>query len=429
MSLQHEMRRNGVRWFVAGLVALAVLGSVAAPTFGQAEPTPTPLPPGGASVTATASSAVPSGTASVTASATTPLPTTSTTPLPATSVTPAATGVAQPAPSVPHDERFFADTGFRIDNDAIWAYFQARGRLQTFGFPVSRTFGFLGCQTQIFQRQVAQVCSGPNVQLMNLLDPEIFPYTRVNNSTFPGPDDSLKNSTPRVGDPTYGTAIIDFVRTNAPDTFENSSVGFGRLFFSSISATQANVTDQNILNVMDLEVWGTPISKPARDPNNSNFVYQRFQRGIMHFDASSGATNGILLADYLKQLLLGPQLAGTNLPTDLAAQAQGSRMLAQYCPGAAAWVCRPSDLPSSDLTFAFERDTTAGTPVPAGTPGATATTSASMTPIPGAATGTPSPAASTTPAGTGTAVGTPTAEATLATTPTETPPPVPVAMR
>src|SRR5262249_15026863 len=121
-------------------------------------------------------------------------------------------GPTQQAPAVPHDARYFNETKFRIDDDAIYAYFQARGMVETFGFPVSRTFGFLGCQVQIFQRQIAQRCGNSNtVQLMNVLDPEIFPYTRVNGSIFPPPDDGLKNSTPRVDSPTYATAILQFV--------------------------------------------------------------------------------------------------------------------------------------------------------------------------------------------------------------------------
>src|SRR6185436_12934651 len=83
-----------------------------------------------------------------------------------------------PAPPIARDERFFNETGFRIDNDAIWSYFRARGRVPVFGFPVSRSFVLLGCDVQIFQRQIAQACAGQGVTLMNLLAPEIFPYDR-----------------------------------------------------------------------------------------------------------------------------------------------------------------------------------------------------------------------------------------------------------
>jgi len=429
MRFRSEMASPAARWVAGATAVVGLLASLAPTAFGQAEPTATPAP----SVTTTAApsvtqTAAPSGTPTLSATTiatTTPVasPTLSASPAPTSaSAGPASTSATagQSAPAVPHDDRFFADTGFRVDNDAIWSYFQARGRVETFGLPVSRTFGFLGCQTQIFQRQVAQLCSGQQVQLANLLDPDIFPYTKVNNSTFPPADDTLKSSTPRVGDANYGSAIISFVRTTAPDTFDNSPVGFGHLFFNSITPAQANVTNPDILNLIQLEVWGAPISKPLRDPNNSNFVYQRFQRGIMHFDASSGATHGILLADYLKQVLLGPRLAGANLPADLAAQAEGSRMFNQYCPGAFDWLCRPSDLPGTDLTFAFERDTTAGS---------TATAAATATPSPNAvaspspaATTASTPAATTTPAGTLAATTTPAGTGTPLATTTALPP-------
>jgi hypothetical protein len=266
-----------------------------------------------------------------------------------------ATPVAQTAPQVPHDGRYFNETQFRIDDDQIFSYFQARGMVEAFGFPVSRTFTFLGCSVQIFQRQIAQRC-GNTVALMNVLDPEIFPYTRVNGSVFPAADEALKNSTPRVSDPNYATAILQFVRDNAPDQFQGQPVNFGQTFFTTVTPDQAGTSDPNLLGLFDLEIWGAPISRPAADPGNSNFIYQRFQRGIMHFTTGLG-TRGILLADYVKQIMIGPMLpAGgnnTNLPLDLSQQAQGSRFFAQYCPGGTRWLCRPNEMPDSDLTFAF----------------------------------------------------------------------------
>jgi hypothetical protein len=256
----------------------------------------------------------------------------------------------QVAPPVAHDARYFVETRYRIDNDAIWGYFQARGGVDVFGFPVSRTFTFLGCTSQIMQRQVAQVCADGQPRLVNLLDPEIFPYTQVNGSTFPAPDAGLKASTPPVADPNYATAILDFVRANAADNALGRPVGFGRTFFGSVSAAQARTSDPGILGLLDLEVWGAPISGPMADPNNSNFVYQRFQRGIMHYDATTGVTRGILLADYLKAIL-----TAQNLPDDLREQARGSRLYSQYMPGAPLWVARPTDLPGTDLSWAFEQ--------------------------------------------------------------------------
>ena len=244
------------------------------------------------------------------------------------------------APEIAHDERYFSETGYRIDSDPIWSYFVARGRVPVFGFPVSRTFSLLGCQVQIFQRHIAQSCAGRDVSLMNLLDPDIFPYERVNGSNLPAADAGLKAETPTVGTPGYGPAIVDFVRSSVPDSFEGLAVGFGRTFFGVLPGDNA---------MLDLEIWGAPISRPHRDPGNANFVYQRFQRGIMHFDAASGRSQGLLLADYVKSIL-----RGRDLPADLAQAARGSKYFAQYCPGAARWVCRAGELSATDLTFAFE---------------------------------------------------------------------------
>lgn len=247
-------------------------------------------------------------------------------------------------PLVPHDERYFGQTGYRVD-DRIWRYFRARGEVAVFGFPVSRTFTLLGCQAQMFQRQVAQVCDGQPPRLMNLLDPDIFPYSHVNGSTLPLVDRALKARTPVPGSAGYSSSIVDFVRASAPDTFDGQPVEFGRTFRGLITAQMAGSADP----LFDLEVWGAPISRPQRDPDNSDFVYQRFQRGIMHFDARTGQTSGLLLADYLKAIM-----RDRDVPPDLLADARSSRFFAQYCVGAPHWLCRPGDLPGTDLTLAFE---------------------------------------------------------------------------
>jgi hypothetical protein len=250
--------------------------------------------------------------------------------------TPGATPTAQPAPAVTHDAQYYAQTGFRVDDQAV-SFFQSRGAVDTFGYPISRLFTFLGCPVQMYQRLVIQLCPGQGAAVMNTLDPEIFPYTRVNGSVFPGPDEQLKAQTPPVSSPTYSTDILPFVQANTPDTFNGQPVNFWQTF-------QARG---------GLEILGTPISHPQADPTNSNFIYQRFQRVILHFRAGIG-TEPLLLADYLKQIMLGP--GAPNLPPDLQQQASSNtKFFAQYCRGGTRWICRPNDLPGSDLTFAFEQ--------------------------------------------------------------------------
>jgi hypothetical protein len=238
------------------------------------------------------------------------------------------------------DGQYFMETNFRV-SDTFWSFFQSRGAVETFGFPVSRQFGFLGCQVQIFQRLITQQCANSTaIALINMLDPEIFPYTVVNSSVFPGSDDSIKAKTPVPGSPGYDQAISQFVQDTAPDTFDGQPVNF----FQTFNSTGG------------LEIWGAPISNPAYDPGNHQFIYQRFQRGIMHYTVGQG-TRGILLADYLKAIMLGPTLAqqkGASLPADLNEESKNSVYHTQYCPGATGWLCRPQDMAGSDLTFAFE---------------------------------------------------------------------------
>jgi hypothetical protein len=259
--------------------------------------------------------------------------------------------IPQQPPTSPHDAQYFVETGFRIDDADLWDYFQARGRAAIFGIPVSRTFTLLGCRTQVFQRQVAQVCADGRPALLNVLESEIFPYTVFNGGTFPPVDDDLRDATPKVDDPAYATRIGDFIRANAPDVFDDEPVGFGRMFFGSVTPETAGTSEPTLLTLLDLEVWGAPISRPQHDPGNDDFIYQRFQRGIMRYSRQNGTTEAILVGDYLKQLLLN----SLDLPADLRNQAAGSRMFAQYCPGTERWLCRPDDLPGSDLTFAFEQ--------------------------------------------------------------------------
>src|SRR5437764_8930384 len=127
----------------------------------------------------------------------------------------------------------------------------------------------------------------------------------------------------------------------APDTFDGEPVNFSKTFFSSVSAQDAYPSGvpaggDALVPYFNLEIWGLPTSKPAHDPNNPSFIYQRFQRGIMHYDKSCSCTQGLLLADYVKALL-----TGRNLPSDLADQAKASKIANQLKPTAPQWLARP----------------------------------------------------------------------------------------
>jgi N-acetylmuramoyl-L-alanine amidase len=261
--------------------------------------------------------------------------------------------VAPPPPAaVPADARFFQQTGYRVGEDAFWSYFRVRGGLRSFGYPVSNVFTLFGMKVQIFQRPDG------GVQTMNVLDDGLLPYTRMNGSTFPAPDPAVINQSPKPDAPNYHQQTLEFVKAMAPDTFDGEPVNFAKTFFGTVTADDAypnGIPDggQALLPYFNLEIWGLPTSRPMHDATNPNFIYQRFQRGIMHYDKGCSCTQGLLLADYMKALL-----TGRNLPPDLAEQARGSKLSGQYKPGQPASIARPADLQGSDLSNAFRRDPT-----------------------------------------------------------------------
>jgi D-alanyl-D-alanine carboxypeptidase len=247
--------------------------------------------------------------------------------------------------------RSFVETGFAVADPSFVDYFDKRGGVQSFGFPVSREFTLLGYPVQIFQRAVFQRFPDGHVQLLNLLDSGLFPYVQVNGAVLPSVDASLVQTAPAVGSPDYGTRALAWLQSVAPDTWSGLPVGFRQTFLETVSpkVVGANPGSANATAGFDLEVWGLPTSPPAFDPNNHDVVYQRFQRGVMQYDASCGCTHGLLIADYFKDVILG-----ANLPADLQAEARASQYFAAYQPGKPLALAEPDALPGSDLTGAFE---------------------------------------------------------------------------
>lgn len=261
--------------------------------------------------------------------------------------------VGRPCPPTPPG--YFRQTGFAITQAQFLNYFERRGGVPTFGYPVSRTVRFLGYPTQFFQRQVMQLWPDGSVHLLNLLDAAFMPYATFNYSTMPTVDPQLVAAAPSPSDPNYGAEAIAFVRAHAPDTWNGLPVGFSRAFFGTVSPAAAFPNQaasspqvQALLPLVQLEVWGLPTSQPAYDPNNHGFVYLRFQRSVLMYDSACDCTHGLLFGDYLKAII-----TNRNLPTDVAKEAANSRFLAQYAPGQPGWLARPDQLPDTDLTEAF----------------------------------------------------------------------------
>jgi hypothetical protein len=274
-------------------------------------------------------------------------PTATATATPTATASPIPSATPTPTPAVPHDNRYFAQTGYRIDDDTVWDYFNRRGGIATFGYPTSRTFVFQGFTVQFFQRRIVQLGPDGNARLLNLLDPGLLDYTSFNGSTFPAVDPTLMAAAP---DPTDQPAMLAWVAQHAPNAVGAAPTDFLATFQHAVAAQVAfpDGGDPALLPGIDLELWGVPTGGPMIDPNNHGFVSLRWQRGIMLYDASCTCTRGILLADYLKDVL-----TAQNLPADLAQEAANSPFINQYDPSMPKWVHNPSLLPNTDLTNAF----------------------------------------------------------------------------
>jgi hypothetical protein len=292
--------------------------------------------------------------------------------------------VAPPGMTTQAQTGCFQETGFCVTNPAFAEYFRVRGGTRILGYPISREFTLEGFQVQFFQRVILQIQSG-QIARLNVLDPNIMPMTRANQSVFPGPDPALAAQAPQTTSPTYANDVIQFVQRVSPNVWNGLPVGFFDLFNTTVPVDVAfpgQTPNPELVTLLNLEIWGLPTSNPAADPGNGGFVYQRYQRGIMHFDTSCGCTQGILVGEYFKSVI-----TGKNLPPDLNQDMQGSRYLGQYSPGSPGWVARPAQLPNTDMTAAFEPGTGAVTPPPAPPaqptqPAAAAT--ATVTPTPSA---------------------------------------------
>src|SRR5438105_10231472 len=107
-----------------------------------------------------------------------------------------------------NDPAFFAATGYRIGSPAALTYFQQRGGVRTFGYPVSNEFPLLGKRVQIFQRQMLEIEPSGSVTPANILDPDILPITHIDGLSLPPADLDLIGAAPIPDSPDYMTQAV-----------------------------------------------------------------------------------------------------------------------------------------------------------------------------------------------------------------------------
>jgi hypothetical protein len=219
------------------------------------------------------------------------------------------------------DPRVFPETGYTVADDAIWTFFNQYGGAATFGAPISREFMLMGAPVQLFQNTALQVQPDGTVQVMRMTD--LLPYGQFNGLSVPTADPAMAFVVPGPDQPNYAARLQVFLQGTVPETWSGLPVQFWPTYIAGGG----------------VDIWGMPTSVPKADPNNPQFVYQRFNNGILMYDGSAGTAQPLPLGEYLKAVL-----SGQNLPVDLASEVASSPML------------RAAGLTNTDLTDAFAPD-------------------------------------------------------------------------
>ena len=92
--------------------------------------------------------------------------------------------------------------------------------------------------------------------------------------TVPAADPALAFVAPTPDQPNYDARLQAFLEITVPDTWNGMPVAF-----------------LSTLNDTGVDVLGLPTSMPKADPNNPDFVYQRFQNGLLFYNATDGTTS------------------------------------------------------------------------------------------------------------------------------------------
>jgi hypothetical protein len=203
---------------------------------------------------------------------------------------------AQQAPAA--SPRDFPETGYSIADDAIWTFFANHGGSATFGAPISRELTLLDSQVQLFENAALQVQPDGSVQALQLPNQGLLPFQHLDGLTVPAADPAVTFVAPSPDQPNYPARLAAYL--------------------NAIVAPQ-------VASAYASDIWGLPTSTLKADPNNPNFVYQRFQNGILMTDLGTGSTGALPLGTYFKAVL-----TGQDLPPDLSIEAATSPFYKQF---------------------------------------------------------------------------------------------------
>ena len=95
----------------------------------------------------------------------------------------------------------------------------------------------------------------------------------------PAVDPAMAFVAPTPDQPNYDTRLQAFLDITVPDSWNGMNVQF-----------------LSTLNDAGVDSLGLPVSMPKADPNNPNFIYQRFQHAVLFYNATDDSTQVLPLA-------------------------------------------------------------------------------------------------------------------------------------
>ena len=246
------------------------------------------------------------------------------------------------------------DAGFQLSDPTIASYFHQHGGDAAIGNAISNPMQLLGRRVQLFERVPLEVRADGSVGPLSLLEGDLLSLTAVAGRGMM-PDPILLARVPDPGIARYHQLASAYLDSAAPDTWNGEPVRFNSRFRSAVHCSDMTVVAAcDAVAAFDAatDLWGLPIGTPFADPRNANYVYLRFQRGVMVYSSAASDTQWLLLGKLFKQILLG-----TGLPDDALTQIEASpnlaRFYAQYDPLAPDSVARPGDVLGTSLSGAF----------------------------------------------------------------------------
>ena len=103
---------------------------------------------------------------------------------------------------------------------------------------------------------------------LSILLPSTALAQTVDGLTLPDTDPALAFVAPTPDQPNYSTRADIFIQATVPEPFKSAFDAAG-----------------------GADSLGLPTSRPTADPKNPNFVYQRFERGVLFYNATEGTTD------------------------------------------------------------------------------------------------------------------------------------------